>query len=308
MTPRPPLSPQAFTSSLKARATNTSKQTGVPTGELLERYYHRRLMARVFHQDGENWVLKGGQALLVRWPKARYSTDVDLLRTAGETTVDEAVSALIAAVSTDLGDHLRFDHHDTSRETAANRPSRKVRFKVMFGLRQLSMVSVDVVVAGLRPLGELLVEQLAAPFAVDSGPWPPVRMWPLEDHVADKVAAMYERHGERLLPSTRFKDLVDLVLIATKSSLSGPTTHAALQAEVRRRQAAGTHLILPGAFAVPGPGWPAGYRAEAAKAHELPARYRTLDGVTTLADAFVSPLLGRDGPLGRWQFERRTWD
>lgn len=235
MTPKPPLNPQAFTSSLKARATTTSKITGVPTGELLERYYHRRLLARVFHADAENWVLKGGQALLARWPRARYSTDVDLLRTVDEATVDEAVSALITAVSTDLDDHLRFDHHDTSRETAANRPSRKVRFKVMFGLRQLSMVSVDVVVAGLRPRG------------------------------------------------------------------------AALHAEVRRRQAAGTHLILPETFVVPSPAWSTGYRAEATKAHELPVHYRTLDGATTLADAFISPLLPQDRPPATWQFEHRRW-
>lgn len=262
------------------------------------------MLARVFHADNESWVLKGGQALLVRWPKARYSTDIDLLRTVDEATVDEAVSALVTAVSMDCDDHLRFDHHDTSREAAANRPSRKVRFKIMFGLKQLSMVSVDVVVAGLQPQGETLVEQLTPPFTVDSGPWPTVRIWPLEDHVADKVAAMYERHGERLLPSTRFKDLVDLVLIANKSSLNGATTHAALHAEVCRREAAGTHLILPEIFVVPSPAWPAGYRAEAAKAHELPVHYRTLDGATTLANAFISPLLRQDSPPGRWEFER----
>ncbi|WP_291410593.1 nucleotidyl transferase AbiEii/AbiGii toxin family protein [Actinophytocola sp.] len=134
-----------------------------------------------------------------------------------------------------------------------------------------------------------------------------MRIWPLEDHVADKVAAMYERHGERLLPSTRFKDLVDLVLIANKSSLNGATTHAALHAEVRRREAAGTHLILPEIFVVPSPAWPAGYRAEAAKAHELPVHYRTLDGATTLANAFISPLLRQDSPPGTWEFERREW-
>ncbi|GAB3504457.1 nucleotidyl transferase AbiEii/AbiGii toxin family protein [Amycolatopsis cihanbeyliensis] len=307
MTRKPPLSPHAFTSSLKARAANTSKVTGVPTGELLERYYHRRLLARVFHADPDKWVLKGGQALLVRWPRARYSTDVDLLRTVDEATIDETVSALIAAVSTDLDDDLRFDHHDTSRETAADRPSRKVRFKVMFGLRQLSTVSVDVVVTGLQPRGELLVEPLDPPFSVDSGPWPTVRMWPLEDHVADKIAAMYERHGARLLPSTRFKDLVDLVLIANKSSLSGTVTHAALHAEVHRRQAAGTQLVLPETFVVPSPVWPAGYRAEAAKAHELPMPFRTMDGATPLADAFISPLLRQHGPAGRWQCERREW-
>lgn len=308
MTSKPPLTPQAFTSSLKARAANTSKTTGVPTGELLERYYHRRLLARVFHSDGANWVLKGGQALLVRWPRARNSTDVDLLRTVEEATVDDAVAVLIATASIDLDDHLRFEHHDTSRETTGNRASRKVRFRVMFGLRQLSMVSVDVVAAGLRPMGELLVEPLVAPFNVDSGPWPTIRMWPLEDHVADKVAAMYERHSERLLPSTRFKDLVDLMLIAHHSSLDGSTTQKALHTEVRRRQAAGTRLILPEIFTVPDPSWTGGYRAEAAKAHDLPVQFRTLNGAVPLADAFISPLLGQNSLQGTWQFERRQWE
>ncbi|WP_237774666.1 nucleotidyl transferase AbiEii/AbiGii toxin family protein [Actinosynnema sp. ALI-1.44] len=274
----------------------------------MERYYHRRLLARVFHVDGDSWVLKGGQALLVRWPRARYSTDVDLFRACDDATVDDAVVALIEAASTNLDDHLRFDHLDTSRETAANRPSRKVRFKAMFGLKQLSVVSVDVVAAGLHPRGELVVEKLTAPFTVDSGPWPTIRMWPLEDHVADKVAAMYERHGERLGPSTRFKDLVDLVFIAHNSALNGTITHAALRAEVNRRRAAGTHLTLPTEFEVPSPAWIAGYRAQAAKAHDLPAAYRTLEGAIPLAHAFITPLLQEQELNGTWQFERRQWE
>ena len=164
--------------------------------------------------------------------------------------MDAAVAALLAAVATPLADHLRFEHHDTSREGAANRPSRKVRFKVMHGLRQLSMVSVDVVVGETGPVGDILAQRLEAPFAVESDPWPMVRMWPLEDHVADKIAAMYERHGAGLRASTRFKDLVDLVLIALHSPVHGPVAHAALVAEVARRRAAGTHLDLPERFAV----------------------------------------------------------
>lgn len=295
-------------SSLKSRAANSSRLTGVPTGELIERYYHRRLLARVFHADSDGWVLKGGQALLVRWPKARYSTDVDLLRVSEDATVDGAVEALLAAASIELDDHLRFDHHDTSHETAANRPSRKVRFKVMFGLRQLATVSVDVVAAELHPVGRLTVEQLTAPFAIDSSPWPEIRMWPLEDHVADKIAAMYERHRERLLPSTRFKDLVDLVLIACNSTLDGATTHRALHAEVRRRTSAGTHLLLPAEFAVPDASWTAGYRAAAGKTTELSAEHRTLDGVLPLADAFITPLLQERPPSGVWKVDRLRWE
>lgn len=308
MTSKPPPSPRAFISSLNSRAGNGSKLTGVPAGELIELYYHRRLLARVFHSDQDGWVLKGGQALLVRWPRARYSTDVDLLRVSEDVTVDGAVEALIAAASIELDDHLRFDHHDTSRETAANRPSRKVRFKVMLGLRELHTVSVDVVAAELHPVGQLVVEQLEAPFVIDSSPWPEISMWPLEDHVADKIAAMYERHREGLVPSTRFKDLVDLVLIACNSTLDGAIAHQALHAEVRRRTTAGTHLVLPAAFAVPDASWTAGYRAEAAKTKELSVEHRTLEGVTSLADAFITPLLQERPQSGIWLSDRLRWE
>jgi hypothetical protein len=90
--------------------------------------------------------------------------------------------------------------------------------------------------------------------------------------------------------------------------LNGATTHAALHAEVRRRQAAGTHLILPAAFTVPDPSWAGGYRAEAAKTHELAAEYRTLDGIMSLIDAFVTPLLQEQSPGGAWRFDRLRWE
>jgi hypothetical protein len=161
------------------------------------------------------------------------------------------VDALIIAAGIELDDHLRFDHHDTSEEQTAGRPTRKVRFNAMFGLTRLKVVSVDVVVTTALPRGDVTVEALTAPFKVDSRPWSDVRMWPLEDHIADKIAAVYERRGPDRKHSSRVKDLVDLVLIALKSTVSGPLTHSALHAEVRRRQDFGTHLVLPSVFDVP---------------------------------------------------------
>jgi hypothetical protein len=118
---------------------------------------------------------------------------------------------------------------------------------------------------------------------------------------------MYERHGAGLRASTRFKDLVDLVLIALHSTVRGPAAHTALMSEVHRRTAAGTHLSLPPAFTVPDPAWTSGYRAEAAKARDLPTECLTLGGVTPLADAFVSPLLHPPGPAGTWNCDVRIW-
>lgn len=303
----PPQTPRAFVRSLKDRAANAAKIVGVPAAELVDRYYHRRLLARVFEADPDGWVLKGGQALLVRWPRARYSVDVDLLRTGQDATVDSAIEALVAAASVDLDDCLTFSHYDTSREMSAERPTRKVRFEVRFGLRRLTMVSVDVVATDQPPLGELVDGQLEAPFTVDASPWPMIRIWPLEDHIADKIAAIYERHRTAMVPSTRFKDLVDLMVIAHNATPNGDLTHAALHAEVSRRRRTGTHVPLPATFEIPDPSWIGGYGAQAAKIHDLPQDCRTLAGATPVADAFITPLLQDQPPPGRWTPNQRHW-
>lgn len=303
----PPLTPKAFIRSLKDRAANAAKIVGVPASELVDRYYHRRLLARVFDADPDGWVLKGGQALLVRWPRARYSIDIDLLRISEDATIDSAVDALVATTSVDLDDHLTFSHYGTSGETIAGRPTRKVRFEVRFGLRRLAMVSVDVVVTDHPPLGELVDERLKAPFTVAASPWPMIRIWPLEDHIADKIAAMYERHRMALVPSTRFKDLVDLVVIAHNATPSGKLTHTALHAEVSRRRRVGGHVTLPPTFEIPDPSWVGGYSAQAAKIHDLPPDCRTLAGATPVADAFITPLLQARPPPGRWTPNQLLW-
>src|ERR1700730_13980464 len=45
------------------------------------------------------------------------------------------------------------------------------------------------------------------------------RAYTLVDHVADKVAAMYELHGAIAVPSTRYRDLVDLVAVVISVSV-----------------------------------------------------------------------------------------
>ena len=57
------------------------------------------------------------------------------------------------------------------------------------------------------------------------------RAYPLVDHIADKVAATFQRYGEMEQPSTRFRDLVDLVaMISGAGGRSlGPNSCAALR-------------------------------------------------------------------------------
>jgi nucleotidyltransferase AbiEii toxin of type IV toxin-antitoxin system len=58
--------------------------------------------------------------------------------------------------------------------------------------------------------------------------------YPLVDHVADKVAATFDRYGNSEAPSTRYKDLVDLVAIVTEASVEAAAQMTALDSEARR--------------------------------------------------------------------------
>ena len=57
-----PEEPRAFQASLKSKAGKAAAESGLNTGELIARFYHRVLMARICAADPDGWVLKGGQA------------------------------------------------------------------------------------------------------------------------------------------------------------------------------------------------------------------------------------------------------
>jgi hypothetical protein len=124
------------------------------------------------------------------------------------------------------------------------------------------------------------------------------RAYPLIDHVADKVMAIIERHGER--PSTRFKDLVDLVAIVTEVSIDARAQHAALKAEAAHRG-----IILPFRFQVPDQSlWMTGYENEARRSLLLLAK--SLDEALAIFRPFIDALL--DGSaVGQWDPISLQW-
>jgi predicted nucleotidyltransferase component of viral defense system len=251
-------------------------------------------------------MLKGGQALLVRWPAARYSTDIDLL--GSQDSTDTAVEELIAAAALRLDDEIWFAHVKTFDQTHVERPTRKVIFMTMFEDAPLNYeVNVDVVVAGHHPRGTVTTTPLEPVFPTDCGPWPQTRVFPVEDHVAEKICAMYELHQVHRTPSTRAKDLVDLVLIALKTDIEGARMHHILADEVQRRRARHMVVDLPSTFQVPSRGWTRLYGEAARQALDLPGGLRTLDGVGALADAFITPLLQQAPPPGWWCPDERSW-
>lgn len=126
------------------------------------------------------------------------------------------------------------------------------------------------------------------------------RAYPLVDHIADKIAAIFQRYGQTQAPSTRYRDLVDLVAITTSASVPADAQMAALTSELQRRD-----IPMPGRFDVPIRSlWEPGY-ASAASASLLPVAH-DLDEALAIVRPFAEPLFD-GGARGAWDPASRAW-
>lgn len=161
------------------------------------------------------------------------------------------------------------------------------------GSRLFEPFSVDLVVelAVTGPSDEVGPLQ---PIELDGMVKTPYRGYPIADQIADKHCAIIERHGAHgELPSTRYRDLVDLLLIATTQPVDATRRRAALHSEYERRG-----LEPPRQFEVPSVGeWEAGYRRAANDAPRLATR--SLDEAVTVVARPIDPIL-RDRTAGTW--------
>jgi len=289
--PSPAAFRQALTDKLRARA-----QASQWTLQQLQRQMaYDRLLERLYLVD-DGWVVKGATALLARDIGVRATIDVDVYR---EAAREVAEADLRVAAVRDIGDWFTFEL-GTGRPVAAGAPGVRIPVTAYIGPTVWVPFNVDLVGSDLRMTGKPdLVPPLARvvmPDVEQHG----YRAYPLVDHVADKVVAMFEPHGERGMPSTRFKDLVDMVAIVLSVSVAADPQLLALRSEANRRGVA-----LPARFSVPDRSlWARGYTAEASRSL-LPVAH-TLDEALATVSPFVDPLL--DGSAsGTWDPEHRQW-
>jgi Nucleotidyl transferase AbiEii toxin, Type IV TA system len=298
-------SPQALEAAIRSKAGEVARRTGRSPGDLVTGFHFQRLLARIFLDDG-GWMLKGGQSLLMRYPgRARLSRDADLFFTDTDT-IDEALEALDRALARDLDDFFRFERSATETDGA----NAQVKINIWIGTSAKTALSVDLVVCR-TPTGVPTAQPMRPEIPIDwPDTWPELQLYPLCDHIADKICAMYERHlrdGRDPVPSTRYRDLGDLLLISQSSEVIGAEVQAALRSEVPRRRALGRiELTLPPQFEVPDrASWTAGYLKAAKEITGLQG-CGTLELATAAAEVFISPLLSPDDP-GVWDPAQGSW-
>jgi hypothetical protein len=287
--------PRAFRLALTDRLRTAARTTPWSLAQLQRQIAYDRLLERLYVVD-DAWIVKGAIALLARGLGVRATIDIDVYRAAAREVAE--VDLREAAVR-DIGDWFRFAL-GPSRAMTDGGAGVRVPITASIGTTPWAQFHVDVVGADVRMTGQPEdvppLARVAMPDVEQHG----YRAYPLVDHIADKVAAILERHGDLGRPSTRYKDLVDLVAIVMGASVAAEMQMSALASEAARRG-----IALPDRFRVPEHDlWERGYAAEAGRSL-LPLAH-TLEAALAVVCPFLDPLLSR-AASGRWDPARRSW-
>jgi hypothetical protein len=282
---------------LEHRLLAHSQATRLDLARLRKRVTFERLLARLLVAAPDRWMLKGGLALDFRLgSRARSTVDMDLGRHDDETATRADFDA---AQETDLGDYFEFDIVRTALLDEAD-VAGAIRYRVRASLagRRFEDFVVDV------GFSETIEErdEIDGPDLLTFADLPQIRVptLPLSLHIAEKVHAYTRRYGEERRPSTRVKDLVDLVLISTISELSAREIRAALDRTFSSRA---THP-LPPALPEPPPEWITPYRR---MAQSLAVPSDTQEG-HRIAAALLDPILaGQIDDDASWDVSAAMW-
>ncbi len=287
--------------SVTARAKTAAKSSGQQPDLLIRQFEFSRLLARVFAaESAENWVLKGGIAQLARIPGGRMTRDIDLFHRTRQADLDQAVSEFEAAMAIDLNDHFTFQvvevqeiPEKSGRVGAAGRG-------LVVGVRSAKSsqnIPIDIVVDSVMTGMSDVARYESVPIP---GIEPPtVRLYPLVDHMADKIAATHTLFGSTRR-STRVRDMADLVLFATRQSVDGAALHRAIAAEWSYREFEGGPQFDP----------PEEWRpAYATMVRDLDViTHKTFDTARNLLARFIDPALAGEVDGFTWNPSTLTWE
>ena len=181
--------PAAFRRALTDRLKALASASRWPLPQLQRQIAYDRLLERLYLAD-DQWILKGATALLARDLGVRATIDVDLYRPqAGQ----RAEAQLRAAAQRDIGDWFRFEigpAQSVTAGTTSRLPVTAVVGATLWGTFHVDLAGDDLQMTG-RPDDVPALARVLMPGIQQHG----YRVYPLANHIADKLAAMFERHG-----------------------------------------------------------------------------------------------------------------
>ena len=123
--------------------------------------------------------------------------------------------------------------------------------------------------------------------------------------LADKICALFEKHGERRTYSSRARDLADIAMIASQVDLDGNALGVSLRAEERRRLDAATlDAPLPETLNLADEQRRDWARRWKKATRDAPIEF---DEALNVASALVNPVVAGTTHAACWSAARMTW-
>ena len=272
----------SFRQALEVRLRQRALSSGVPLTRLRKMVAFDRFLARLTKQDAGLWIVKGGLALQLRLGNiARTTKDIDtaLSQRMGKTA---AIVHLRRAAALDLGDCFEFEiGQPVEVATGAPQGGARIPVRCLLDGRNFESFHTDIGIGD--PIGQT-PDTVTSPELLAFAGIPPatVRCYPLATQIAEKFHAYTKPYSGGV--SSRVRDLVDILLIASLGSLDAPKLSGTLE---RTFQARSTHDI-PQQVPVPPRTWDAPYRK---LARESRLRWSTARQAADAAARFLNPVL-----------------
>lgn len=251
----------------------------------------------------------GGNALLIRTGGGRFTQDVDLARESPWPSSQEVLTELQGLASRPHhGDPFEFELYSITlhRDTDPNgygAITAKVKARALLGDKIFEAFSIDLTTR--RHLDEP-VDQVQLNAIIDHETLkdlPSVPTTPIENHLADKICALYEMHGrDGRGTSTRYRDLADIVRVVEAIPFDAFRLMTVLERESGRRL-----LELPHKLRQPGPDWATNFPTAAASFAEYPREFWNLDAALEFAGNCLDEVLQGVRSSGRWDPTQRAW-
>ncbi len=286
----------AFRQALDDRLKTEASRTGLPLTRLRKQVAFELFLRRLVAVAPNRWVLKGALALDLRLEATtRPTRDIDLGRDDDEQAAIEDITAAQQLVLDDFFTYaaIRSDELDRTDEFAA------ARFHVTAQLagRTFEQFTLDIGFTESIPAMPDMIKtsDLLAFAGINPIDLPAL---PLSQHLAEKVHAYTRSYGTAAGPSTRPKDLVDILLISGAEPIDARALRTALETTFAERQRQELLSSLP----APPAEWAAPYGRLAADVGVEPE----LGAAFANAARFLDPILaGRSE--GSWDAERKRW-
>jgi predicted nucleotidyltransferase component of viral defense system len=230
----------AFRTALEDRL-KAARQDGVSLARLRKRVVFERLLARLHAVAPDAWVLKGGFALELRLgAQARTTKDIDVDWAIGE---DDTVELLLEAAAVTLDDHFEFALDRSQAEDDLPGAGQCWTVTATLAGREFERVAIDI---GFATEPVLEQDTLTASHLLDFADIAPIQIptIAIEQHVAEKLHA-YTRTYAADTPSSRVKDLVDLVVIANTTTIEVDRLTRAINEIFQRRATHPVPKVLP---------------------------------------------------------------